>query len=87
MKKLLFAFIATFGLCASGMAAEKTPTIPTKKMEAATAKAWTCTMTVKIYRDGFVIGHDIYSTTTNGTCHSFFKAIKKMYSEQGFDLN
>lgn len=87
MKKLLFAFIATFGLSASVMAAEKAATIPVKKAEVTTAKGWRCTMSVTIYRDGYVIGHDVYSTTTSGTCHSFFKAIKQMYAEQGFAMN
>lgn len=87
MKKLLFALIATVGLCASGMAAEKNTKLVSKETVVKSEKAWKCTMAVTIYHNGDVVGYDHYITTTSGSCHTFFKAIKKMYSDQGYTVN
>lgn len=87
MKKLLFALIATVGLCASGMAAEKNTKLVSKETAVKSEKGWKCTMTVTIYMDGQAVGTDHYITTTSGSCHTFFKSILKMYSDQGYAVN
>lgn len=87
MKKLLFALIATFGLYASSMATEMNTKHVSKETAVKNEKAWRCTMSVTVYVNGDAVGYDHYITTTNGSCHTFFKAIKKMYTDQGFSMN